>query len=135
MKNSFIFILFLYLVHMSESGSALSQHKIHIYNQLPTNVIPLRFHCFSKDYFSGSVTILTGQSFNLSFASNLVRNNRYACHFSCGDRHADFDVFNVAWKNLHRTYNYVVMSDGFYVNYDANDHMNNLERVASWYFG
>ncbi|KAL7124246.1 hypothetical protein ABFS83_14G035800 [Erythranthe nasuta] len=127
-----IIILFLYSVHRTESVSFLRRHNIHIYSEVPRDIVPLLVHCHSGDDDFGNHTLHPGQSFSWSFKSNFFSRTLYSCRFWWGPRQSGFDVFYAKWKTTHNTYNYVVKGDGFYVNFDGDDHDSNLMLVNSW---
>lgn len=133
MKNIFyLIVLFLYFVHGLEARSVLTQHHVYIYSELPRDIVPLVFHCFSSDDDFGNKTLHPGQSFHWDFKSNFFGTTLYSCQFSWGPRHKGFDAFNAAWKVDHNTYNYVVRNDGFYTNFDPNNHDANLKLLYPW---
>ncbi|EYU32665.1 hypothetical protein MIMGU_mgv1a019903mg, partial [Erythranthe guttata] len=95
MKNLFsIIVIFLYLVHRTESYSYLRKHHIHVYNGLPTQFLPLLLHCASRDDDFGTHQLSSGQNFSWNFKSNAFETTLYFCRFSCGPKTASFVVFN-----------------------------------------
>ncbi|EYU32666.1 hypothetical protein MIMGU_mgv11b022741mg, partial [Erythranthe guttata] len=86
------------------------------------DIVPLLVHCHSGDDDFGNHTLHPGQSFSWSFKSNFFSRTLYSCRFWWGPRQSGFDVFYAKWKTTHNTYNYVVKGDGFYVNFDGDDH-------------
>lgn len=133
MKSSFsLILLFLYFVHGLEAISVLTKHHVYIYSDLSRDIVPLLYHCKSGDTDFGKKSLLPGQSFHWNFKSNIFSTTVYTCDFQWGPRKKGFDVFDASWKNIHNTYNYVVKDDGFYGNFDPDDHEANLEFLYKW---
>ncbi|KAL7081533.1 hypothetical protein ACP275_14G045700 [Erythranthe tilingii] len=134
MKTLFsIIVIFLYLVHKTESYSSLRRHHIHIYNQLPSGFSPLLVHSASKDDDLGNHTLYPGQDFSWSFKSNIFSRTLYFCRFTMGPRTVAFDVFNADNEEItYNTYNYVAQADGIYSNVDPDNPFNNLVLVQPW---
>lgn len=110
----------------------LRQHHIYIYSELPRGTKPLVYRCASNDTSFGIKSLLPGQSFHWNFKSNIFGTTLYSCRFVWELKKKSFDVFDAAWDKFHNTYNWVVKKDGFYVNFDPNNHDAGLGLLYTW---
>ncbi|KAL9140406.1 hypothetical protein ABFS82_14G035400 [Erythranthe guttata] len=125
-----IFVISFYLVHTIEAFHFTKKYEVGVSDDLPANSNSLVVHCASKDDDLGRRTISHGQSFNWSFHSNFFQSTLYFCHFWWGPhKQRAFVVYDDTWEELHDVNNYVVKSDGFYVNYGNADP---LIKIHSW---
>ncbi|GFP82804.1 hypothetical protein PHJA_000423500 [Phtheirospermum japonicum] len=115
-------MLSLYLVNINQALDLFKKERVSIYNDLPQNSKALLVRCQSKDDDLGMRTLYPGQGFDWSFNINIIRSTLFFCHFYWESKQDTFDVFNTKW-DLYRVYNYVVRTDGVYLNNDdSTDH-------------
>lgn len=132
----FITILSSFLIQQIVASSVPVLVQIYVYYAIPSENFTLIYHCKSRDYDWGNISLLYTAAYDISFYRSDIITPYPAiqCQFWWLNKYAIFEVYNSSWVPLDTVYTYKVKIDGFYLDHipDHFYNFNHSKKIYSW---